>query len=196
VSASGVVSFSGELGDGTKVTASSPVVASGQWPLYLSPSAYAGKGAVWGWLSFVTNSASQEPVGRLGWLKQGGIPGALYPKGFVFSNGAQVYESLYAYTGGARLLDWTNGVIGLAGGNLPAGLTNGLTLGLNNKVSGTTNKLSLTLTTTSGLFQGAVPVAGSKTGISVSGVLLQDYNVGYGLFLGANESGSVFLGEP
>jgi hypothetical protein len=191
VNTSGTVTFSGMLGDGTKVSGGSVVLGSGQWPLYLSPSAYAGKGVVWGWLGFVTNGASQDVVGTVNWLKQAGASGTLYPNGFTFTNGVQVIESLYSYTSGAHLLDWTNGVIELAGGDLSPGLTNGVTLA-NNKLGGT-NKLSLRVTTASGLFQGTVPVANSKSGISVSGVLLQGRNAGYGLFLGQNESGSVLL---
>jgi hypothetical protein len=195
----GAIAFSGLLGDGTKVTASSVVVGSGQWPLCLSPSAYAGKGLAWGWLSFAANGAGQDVVGSLSWLKETGLPGALYPNGFGFTNGVQVLESPYSYTTSARVLNWTNGVIELAGGNfyqpdtLSPGLTNGVTLEANNKLVGT-NKLSLTLTTASGLFQGTVPVPGTKTAISVSGVLLQGGNAGYGLFLGATNSGSVYLG--
>ncbi|MGO8679082.1 MAG: InlB B-repeat-containing protein [Limisphaerales bacterium] len=192
VSALGAVTFSGMLGDGTKVTAGGAAVGSGQWPLYASPTAYAGKGLVWGWLSFVTNGATQDVAGSLTWLKQAGLPGALYPNGFGFTNEVQVLESPYSYTSGARVLNWTNGVLELAGGNLSQALTSGVTLGANNKFSGT-NKLSLTLTTASGLFQGTVPVTGSKTGISVSGVLLQGGNAGYGLFLGSTNSGSVVL---
>jgi hypothetical protein len=199
VNTSGTIAFSGMLGDGTKVTASSVVVGSGQWPLYLSPSAYAGKGLAWGWLSFVTNGAGRDVAGWLSWLKEPGLAGALYPKGFEFTNGVQVLGSLYSYTSGARVLNWTNGVIELVGGNfyqpdtLSPGLTNGVTLEASNKLVGT-NKLSLTLTTASGLFQGTVPVTGTMTGISVSGVLLQGHNAGYGLFLGATNSGTVYLG--
>jgi streptogramin lyase len=216
VNTSGTVAFSGLLGDGTKVTAASVIVGPGEWPLCVSPSAYAGQGVEWGWLS-ATNSAGLETVGSLSWLKQAGAPGTLYTKGFAFTNPilvaygpflpgptsstngpaftntVQVLQSLYSYTTGAPVLDWTSGVIELAGGNLSPGLTNGVTLGANNKFS-STNKLSLTLTTASGLFQGTVPAPGSKTGISVSGVLLQGNNAGYGLFLGPTQSGSVLLG--
>jgi len=198
VSASGTVKFSGMLGDGTKVTASTVVAGSGQWPLCVS--LYSGKGLVWGWVSFVTNSTDQETVGQLTWLKPAGAPGALYPNGFT--NGVQVMESLYAYTNGKPVLNWPQGagVIELDGG-LSSGLTNAVTLGANNKLSGT-NKLSLTLTTASGLFQGTVPVNGSKSGVAISGVLLRGSNAGYGLFLGASQggilrpsqSGSVYLG--
>jgi hypothetical protein len=181
------------LGDGTKVTASSVIVGPGQWPLYLSPSAYAGQGLVWGWLS-ATNSAGQETAGSLSWLKHG-APGTLYAKGFVLTNGVQVLESPYSYTSGAPALNWTKGVIELAGGYLSSNLTYGVTLA-NNKLTGA-NKLSLTLTTASGLFQGTVPVPGTSSTISVSGVLLQGANAGYGLFLGHTNSGRVYLqGQP
>ena len=193
VNTAGTVAFSGMLGDGTKVTAGGVVVGSGQWPLYLSPSVYAGKGLVWGWLSFVTNGAGPDVAGSLSWLKQAGLSGTLYPNGFGFTNAVQVLESLYSYTGGARVLDWTNGVIEVAGGNLVSNLTYGVTLEANNKLVGT-NKLSLTLTTATGLFQGTVPQPGGKTSISVNGVLLQGNNAGYGLFLGPAQSGSAYLG--
>jgi hypothetical protein len=192
VNTSGTVTFSGVLGDGTKVTASSAVVGSGRWPLYLSPAAYAGEGLVWGWVGFPTNSADAETVGSLSWLKQRGAPATLYPNGFVFNGGVPVMESLYSYTSGRRVLNWTNGLLELDWGNSSPGLTNAVMLGANNKLSGT-NKLSLTLTTASGLFQGTVP-AGGKNNISVSGVLLQGNNAGYGLFLSPTNSGSVYLG--
>jgi hypothetical protein len=195
VSTSGTIAFSGMLGDGTKVTAGSVVVGSGQWPLYLSPLAYAGQGLAWGWLSFVTNGAGHDVVGSLSWLKQAGLSGTLYPaQGFGFTNGVEVLESPYSYASSARVLNWTNGVIELAGGNLSSNLTYGVTLGANNKLSGT-NKLSLTLTTTSGLFQGTVPGLGTNAAIPVSGVLFQGTNAGYGLFLGSTNAGSVYLGR-
>ncbi len=160
----GNVSLSLTLGDGTKLTQNSVVVNQGQspdqWPLYLAP--YSGKGLVTGWLSFVTNNLEQDVVGQLRWVKQPGAAGKLYPNGFVFANGVEILESLYAYTNGKPVLSWSQGVLELAGGNLSSGLTNPVTLGANNKLSGT-NKLSLTLTTATGLFQGTVPVPGLET---------------------------------
>ena len=102
VNTSGAIAFSGMLGDGTKVTASSVVVGSGQWPLYLSPSAYAGKGLAWGWLSFATNGAGQDVVGSLSWLKETGLRGALYPNGFGYTNGLQAVRSRFTPTPAAR----------------------------------------------------------------------------------------------
>jgi len=190
VDVSGNLSFSGLLGDGAKVTQASVLVGQGQWPFYLSP--YAGKGLVQGWLQFLTNGTNQDITGQVSWLKLGGVPGKLYPRGFEFPDGVDVVGSLY--TNGTPLLNWTDGhgLIELEGGNLSPAITNALTLGPNNKLSGT-NKLSLTLTTTSGLFRGSVPGPGRQS-ISVSGVLLQKWNEGYGLFLGTTNSGSVHLG--
>jgi len=194
VNTSGTLTFSVMLGDGTTVTAGSVVVGSGQWPLYLSPSAYMGQGAAWGWVSFVTNGASQEVTGSVNWLKPAGLPGKPYPNSPGFTNEVGVVGSLYSYTSGARVLNWTNGLIELAGGGLSQDMIYEVTLGAKNTLSGTTNKLNLTLTTASGLFQGTVPEPGSKTGYSVSGVLLQGNNAGYGLFLGPTNTGSVYLG--
>ena len=194
VDVSGNIKFSGSLGDGTKVTQAGLVVGQGQWPFYLSP--YGGKGLVQGWLSFLTNGAALDLAGPVGWFKLGGVSGKLYPSGFAFPDGVGVTGSVYAFTNGVRVLDWTNGagIIELEGGNLPDSITNGLILGSNNKVSATNklSKLTLTLTTASGLFQGSVPTAGGKS-IPVSGVLLQNANAGYGLFLGTNQSGGVSL---
>jgi hypothetical protein len=190
VSASGGVSYSITLGEGNKASGSSTVVGSGLWPLYIS--LYGSNGVMMGWLGFVTNDAAQDVVGQVAWVKEPGAGGRLYPNGFRFTAGLDATESLYDYTSGLPVLDWSQGVIELDGGNLASPLTNAVTLGANNKFTAA-NKLALTLTTSSGLFQGTVPVPGSKSGISVSGVILQGRNAGYGLFLGPSQSGSVWL---
>ena len=98
------------------------------------------------------------------------------------------------YTLQTPVVDWTGGqgYIGLSSGQ-----TNAVTLGANNKFSPVgKSKLSLTLTPASGQFKGTVPVGGAASaGITVNGVLLQGTNGGFGLFLTATNSGSVFLGS-
>ena len=69
-----------------------------------------------------------------------------------------------------------------------------------NAYSGTvrrgTNKYSLAgHTRSSGLFSGSATVPGTKQKVSFKGALLQNVDVGYGYFLGTNQSGSVFFGE-
>jgi hypothetical protein len=191
VSSLGAVSFSGTLGDGTKVTKTTLVSSQGQWPLCLS--LYSGKGLLLGWMTF-TNASDQDLAGQVAWVKSVPPASEPYPDGFAFNDGLEVTGSLYAYTNGTSVLGWTDGVIQLEGGNLAQPVVNGLAIKSNNTVTGT-NKLSLTITTASGLFQGSVVNPATGKTISVSGVLLQDAKAGYGCFLGGNESGSVYL-EP
>jgi hypothetical protein len=76
---------------------------------------------------------------------------------------------------------------------LPQGFTDYFTLGKNSKVTDT-NKMSLTISTASGLFTGSVVNPATKKAISIYGAVLQKQNIGAGYFLGTNESGEVFLG--
>ena len=64
-------------------------------------------------------------------------------------------------------------------------------LGTNNLVLGS-EKLSLTINTASGLFQGSTTNGEGKT-IPFSGALLRKQNAGFGQFLGTNQTGSVSL---
>jgi hypothetical protein len=187
----GNVTFSGMLGDGTAVSRGSFVGSQGNWPLYLSPSAYQGQGLAWGWVKLGTNAAQEGVIGKVSWMKNS-VPGSYYPSGFNYASGLEVLGSLYVGAAGVRALEWTNGVIELMGGNLAPALNEAVVLGANDNVSGN-NQLNLTITTTSGLFQGSITPKPGAT-IKMSGAVLQNQNAGYGVFKGSNQSGSVFLG--
>ena len=186
VDPSGNVNFSGTLGDGTKVTQMTLLSSQGQWPLYQW--LYNGKGSVLGWLA-LTNQPDQDIDGLLNWIKLPGGSTPLYRAGFT--NELSATGSRYAFTNGARVLDLTNGTVVLANGNLPDSITNQFFLGTNNLVIGS-NGLNLKFTTSSGLFQGSTTNGAGKS-ISISGVLLQKQNAGFGQFTGTNQSGSVSL---
>jgi hypothetical protein len=79
----------------------------------------------------------------------------------------------------------------LEGGGLTQSISNQFTLAANNIVTGS-NKLSLTLTTTTGLFQGTATNSVGKT-VSFKGAVLQKQTNGFGQFLNTNQSGSVQL---
>jgi uncharacterized repeat protein (TIGR02543 family) len=64
IKASGLVSFSGSLGDGTPFTSSSTMSGQGQWPFYVS--LYGGKGSILGWLSITNND---DVGGEISWFK-------------------------------------------------------------------------------------------------------------------------------
>jgi hypothetical protein len=184
VSASGSVTFAGTLGDGTKVTPSATESGQGQWPFYIS--LYSGNGMILGWLTF-TNEPDRDIDGTLYWFKPSKPVTALYPAGFT--NQMEVVGSEYSYTKDVPVLDLTNGYVWLEDGGLTQSISNQFALSSNNIVTGS-NKLKMTLTTTTGLFQGATTNATGKS-VSFSGAVLQKQNIGYGQFLNAPQSGSV-----
>jgi uncharacterized repeat protein (TIGR02543 family) len=185
VNSSGTVTFGGTLGDGTKVTDSAVVSGAGQWPLYISLDS--GKGMLLGWLTF-TNEADSDISGQLSWFKPA-QSGAVYPAGFTNEVGA--IGSAYSLPKGARVLNLTNGYVHLQDGGLPQAISDPFTLGANNVVAGS-DKLSVTITTTTGLFKGAATNSLGAT-VSFTGAVFQKQTNGFGQFLNANQTGSVYL---
>jgi hypothetical protein len=95
------------------------------------------------------------------------------------------------------VLTFTDGGLVLAGGDLGQGITSPFSLGPNNKVvkGSSTNKLTLTFTPSTGLFQGTVaaPSEPKSKPIGFGGVVLQNQNAGCGFFTGTNQTGSLWL---
>jgi hypothetical protein len=58
-----------------------------------------------------------------------------------------------------------------------------------------TNPLTLTITTTSGLIKGTVTDPTSGKVITLNGVLLQKLNEGHGFFPGTNQTGRLLFGQ-
>jgi hypothetical protein len=65
VGATGNVTFSGTLGDGTSVSQSAILSPQGQWPFF--ESLYSGTGVILGWLNFTNSPADLS--GALRWMK-------------------------------------------------------------------------------------------------------------------------------
>lgn len=190
VSATGVVTFSGTLGDGTVVNTTSIIGSDGQCPFYAS--LYNGGGSILGWLS-LTNAGSIE--GQTAWFKLPNPKSQYYSAGFT--NTSQPVGSSFQYTNGQPVLGFTAGDLVLTNGDLVTAITNQITLGPT-EATGTADGSSqtttkLTIKTSSGLFSGTVLNPATGKPIKVSGAVLQNMNLGAGLFLGANESGSVLL---
>jgi hypothetical protein len=185
----GALSFSGILGDGTSASQTAVVSEQGQWPFYIS--LYSGKGSILGWLSF-TNQPESDIKGMATWTKLMQPSAKFYPGGFTNQIGA--VGSLFQFTNGVPVLDFTAGELWLANGNLAESFTNEFTLGKNSKITDT-NKMSLTISTTSGLFSGGVVNPATGKTIPVHGVVLQKQNIGAGYFLGTNQTGEVFIGS-
>jgi hypothetical protein len=190
VSISGNLSFQGTLADGSKAAEKTFISRRGEWPFYQA--APGGSGVILGWLTF-TNESNSDLGGLLYWVKQPQA-GRLYQNGFVFPDGIEAVGCRYAFTNGAPLLNLpAGGVAILQQGNLSQSFTNNFVLGANNKVT-STNGLSMTITTKSGLFKGTAQNPAGGDAVRISGILLPKQNAGYGFFLGTNQSGAVYFG--
>ncbi|HXP59547.1 MAG TPA: hypothetical protein VN829_03595, partial [Dongiaceae bacterium] len=193
VSAAGKTAFAASLADGTKVSQSAIVGASGQCPLYVP--LYQSSGSVLSWLAF---DGAQGLGGDLAWSKPNLPTSKYYPAAFSWLT--SVYGARYRPPGrGTNVLGSANSslTLTLEGGNLSRTVTSQITLNANNQANDASGKkVNLTFTPATGLFSGSVPNpdAPRKT-VSFNGVVLQSQTNGWGYFLGTNQSGQVFLGR-
>lgn len=185
----GGVTFAGTLGDGTKVTQMTTVTSLGEWPFYVSFES--GRGMLLGWLNF-TNEPDLDLEGQLYWFKPSQPASATYKAGFT--NTIEADGSAYSFAKGEPVLDLTNGYVLLNGGGLTQNISDQFTLEPKNIVVGS-NKLHLTFTTATGLFQGTTTNALGKT-MAIGGAVFQKQTNGFGLFLNTNQTGSVYLAPP
>ncbi len=186
----GNITLAGSLADGTAISQSSVVSQDGAWPLYVS--IYGGQGSLWGSNYFVNHTLTNGTA--LSWINAtNSSKTAVYRAGFT-NPAATLTGGLYISTNTLP----TDMIATLQGGNLPFGITNGVTITANDKITLTnkldaTNKLTLTITKSTGLISGSFAnPADPKDTIKVSGVVLErpgQTNV-QGYFLGTNQSGT------
>jgi hypothetical protein len=193
VSSAGQVVLSGYLADGTALSQSAYLSKDGRWPLY-SWLYSGGKGSVFGWLFFTNTTPPGLLGGTLSWLKPSNTTATkYYPLGFT--NELPVEGSRYAAPPGSRVIDLTNGVVAFEDGNLALSFTNAVALTTTNSVRNLgTNRLTFSLSPSSGVFSGTVAVPGTRQTNTFRGALLQDLDSGYGYFLGTNQSGRLYFG--
>ena len=189
VNPAGTVLFNGTLADGTKVTQKTTLSKDGQWPFYVS--LYKGKGSLISWVTF-TNETDTDLDGLFNWFKQTQTA-KYYPGGFT--NEAMVAGSRFVPPTVTNLvINITNGIAGFTNGNLTLDFTNHVMLDAKGKVFNQgANKLSLSISKSSGTFSGSVTPPGGGKAVSFKGALLQKQNHGSGFFLGTNQSGRVSL---
>jgi len=186
VSPGGMASFAGKLADGTVVSRSAPLSKNGNWPLYVP--LYAGNGSILSWMTF-TNQAKDDISGALSWIKLPNAKARYYPNGFT--NDCQAVGSAYVPPVHSNILDLTSARLEFSGGNLGSCFTNCLTLGLNSKVSSSSNHLTMSFTLANGAYHGNVTDPACGKSWPFSGVVLQKMNAGYGLLLGTDQSSAV-----
>lgn len=195
ITTAGTMTLKVTLADGTAVVQKTSLAANGQAPVYAT--LYKGGGSLIGWLN-VTNTATNDIPGLLVWTKKNGAPGKLYPGGFT--NEMLALASRYTPPAtGTAVTGLSNPVIILEGGNLTGPMTNAASLSSLNKISVTspnTSKLVLTVKSASGVLSGTFVHPQTSKKSTIKGVVLQKQNLGGGFFLGTDQSGSVFLGQP
>jgi hypothetical protein len=189
VSAGGSGLALGSLPDGTRFRYKAPISKNGTWPFYAP--LYLTKGALIGWLHFETNASLDDVSGSVAWFRPAQA-GPYYPAGLT--NFSTLSGSRYIAPANAtdRVLDTTNGVLLLSGGNLSQVWTSDFVLEANNQVSNaSTNTFTATISLSSGLFRGTFRDTGVNRTVSFSGALLQKSNRGAGFFLGIDQAGRV-----
>jgi hypothetical protein len=188
----GRASFAGALADGTKVSQKVVLSKHGQWPFH--GALYGGQGLVQGWVT-LTNRTANAIGGTLGWIKPA-LPGTrLYRDGFITETTTLGSQYVRPPTSTNRVLNFTQTEVIFSGGNLPAAFTNAVTLSERNKVGNLgSNKLSLSISTSTGRFRGSVINPVTSNSATFQGVVLQSKNGGGGFLPGTNRSARLTFG--
>ena len=193
IDARGFLKLTAMTADDRALTLSAPVSSDGACPVFAS--LYKGKGSLLGWLNF-TNRNRDDFSGLLNWACPSQPTSKLYPLGFT-NEVLAVGSSYFAPASKTnRVIALTNGVVVFRGGNLLQNFTNIVAMGADSRVANLgNNRLTLSITASSGLFKGTVvDPAGGKTK-TYRGVLLQKRNEGSGYFRGTNQTGRVYFGR-
>lgn len=187
VDASGVVRLKGQLADGSVAMQNVALSKNGEWPVCIS--LYQGQGVLIGWLKFA-DDGTNDLAGTLRWMKPNQPASKLYKAGFNV-NSDVVGSHYVAPIGTDKMLNITEGVVVLGGGNLPDS-SNPVTFGASSKlVNNGPNALKLTFAPATGLFSGTFKEAGTTRIFAIKGAVLQRQNNGSGYAPGADQSGRV-----
>jgi len=193
VNPAGKIKLAGSLADGTKLTQSATVSKNGEWPFFVP--LYGGQGAILAWVTFLT-TPTNDLSGDLVWIKPGIATAKFYPAGFNLAASALGFRYHPPATGSA-LFNFANGTLALEGGDLSQPITNRIAIGANNRVMNlSSNRLTLTFKTATGLFTGRVVNPATAKAVSFNGVVLPEAELGLGYFLGTSQSGEAIVGPP
>jgi uncharacterized repeat protein (TIGR02543 family) len=191
VTRAGRLSFSGALGDGTRVSCSTDVSRAGRWPFFAG--LYGGQGVALGWIAF-QGAEPSDLRGVIAWCKPPDPSAVSYRAGFA--DWFEAWGSVYVapVTGSDSVLPFANGQVVFNGPCLRAPFTNQIALGLNDKVSNlSSNRLTLSFSRSSGAFGGKVTEPATGLWRAFRGVVLRDAGVGLGFLECDGETARVEL---
>ncbi len=200
----GVVRWSGQLPDGTRVTQTVPLAADGTWPLFLS--LYVNKGVMLGTVTHVATAATatlpaSDLSAKLDWFKPVVLTDKYFTLGFSIED-TDLLGSIYTPPpAGTRVLaNFTNAVpngdVKLEDGKLPFPILKDVTLATTNKVTvfaPGADKLSIAIAPTTGAFTGSFVHPISLRATPIAGIVYQKGGKAFGTFLGTSVPGDVQL---
>jgi hypothetical protein len=197
VGENGAVAIVLNLADGTSppLAFSSALGRDGTCPFYTS--LYEGQGAIFGWIYFNTDGSGTVTADTIWWLKAA-IPGQYYPNGFA--NLVELSGGLYLPPkAGTNIFSATALTFvvdqGYSGFSLPDETDYALTFNPVKNVFTDTNKVTMNLTPSTGIFTGSFYPVGSAHSISYH--CLEIGGAGYGFYenAGNKEIGPIFIYE-
>lgn len=191
IGSNGVATLKGFLADKTSIAQTVPVSKNGEWPLYIPrPSR---KGVLIAWIN-LTNRPTDDFSGAGIWLMPPLATAAYYPAGFAYAQTLVGSRYTPPTVVGGRVLELTNGLALLSGGDLAGAYTNGVVLGLGSQITASpSNALTAVFAPASGLFKGKFIPGGTLAPVSLSGVAFQKTTNAFGCFYGKNQSGQILL---
>lgn len=180
--------FSGTLSDNSKVVQRGALTEDGQFPIHVTTER--GRSAFFGWLT----PSHTDVNGLVTWIKTADGTRRPYPEGFVLSPDAIISSRYFAPSVTNRVLNLTNGVLSLFGGNL-ADLANvPVRLSANSRFTSTgSNRFAMSVFSANGIFRGSHTSQGSRQSVLFSGVVLQDDATALGFHVGTNRVGTALL---
>jgi len=187
----GRIQWAGSLADGSKLTQKSSLSVQGLWPVYIP--LYGGQGVLMGWAQ-VTNSSL---AGQLVWIKPSSSAGKYYPSGFtneITVSGISLGANKSSPGSGGSKLVAGNRHLMLIGGGLASPLSVPIHVDGNSHVTSTGGaKVNLTISSSTGLFRGAVVDPRTGKSLQFQGAIYDDWDVGLGYFLNPAQSGQALI---
>jgi hypothetical protein len=181
------------LADGTTATQKVGVGTNGWCPIYVP--LYAAGGSIQGWALFA-NAIDSDFTGTFAWIKPALATARYYSNGFALAkvfSGASYRPSTNDLD---RLLPFTDGGVEFGAGNLASPFENPVGVSASGSVTNLgTNRMTFTLSRSTGLFRGTVTPPDSTRSVPFKGALHRGLEMGSGYFLGTNQSGRATLSE-
>lgn len=193
ISKGGLAYIAAALADGNYITQSAPLSRDGSWPFYVSP--YVSGGLLISWFNLNSQAGTNlDLVGSTTWIKVAGGGGRYFGNGFT--NECQTAGSIYVKPTGNddHIVQGDGAKLKFSNGNDHSSFSNTIGFGRFNSVTNeSNNRLSLTFSLNTGVFNGWVADPNSNQYLYFKGAVLQKLDAGYGMVLGDTQSSPVEL---